>query len=76
MAEIRIGRDRYKINSIQEKQFQELLKGHEKTTLVEFKSFDIVDIVVGGIVYDLGKATFNNYKQMIADILNNTPPKE
>ena len=57
------------INESQKKELDDLLKDYKTDRIVEFKSFDIVQIIIGGILYDLTKQVYKNYKEMIMDIL-------
>tara|TARA_Y100000310_G_C20014691_1_gene504590 strand:- start:108 stop:332 length:225 start_codon:yes stop_codon:yes gene_type:complete len=57
------------INDRQREDLDKLLKDYKTNRFVEFKSFDIVQIIIGGIIYDLTKQVYKNYKEMIKDIL-------
>ena len=72
MSSIKIQGKSYEINSNQEEELKELLKDYKKTSVVEFKSFDLMQIIIGGIIFELAKKTFFNYKDMIFDIINKT----
>ena len=76
--EVKILNEEYHIDKSQEEKLIELIKNirrkETKELLFITESIDqlplFVQIIIGGVVWDLSKQTYRNYKGMIKDIIN------
>lgn len=71
MEKVKVDNIEYEVSSQQIDKLKLLLKDYKKTSIVEFQSFDLVQIIIEGLVYELTKKTLFDYRKKIFDIINN-----
>lgn len=77
MKKVKINNEEFEITSKQASELKSLLWGYREKDknlqIIEFKSLgaeQLVKIILDGLVFKLTMKTFQNYKEMILDIIN------